>query len=325
MDLKEKINSFPKTPGIYMMKDKDGNIIYVGKSKKLQERIRSYFVNSKSHSRKVQRMVKNIYDIEIKTTDTELDALLLECEMIKKIRPIYNKLMKNHENYSYFKIDKNIDYPYIQVVDEIDDDNLYFGPYTIGRKLENIKEIIEKAYKTRSCKRMTKCFKYDLGKCVGPCRDIISKDDYNNIINNIISDLNLETKNIVKILEDNMKSEINKLNFEKAANIKEDIDSVNILFNRQDIINNITKNESILAWINLDGNYKIYVIQNGKLIKSEIIKCIEFDNLDKEKYYKENKVKSEENKIIDKFDIDFINIIYSYIRYNKDIKYIVFK
>ncbi len=122
-----------------------------------------------------------------------------------------------------------------------------------------------------------------------------------------------------------MKSEINKLNFEKAANIKEDIDSVNILFNRQDIINNITKNESILAWINLDENYKIYVIQNGKLIKSEIIKCIEFDNLDKEKYYKENKVKSEENKIIDKFDIDFINIIYSYIRYNKDIKYIVFK
>ena len=76
MDLKEKINSFPKTPGIYMMKDKDGNIIYVGKSKKLQERIRSYFVNSKSHSRKVQRMVKNIHDIEIETTDTELDALL---------------------------------------------------------------------------------------------------------------------------------------------------------------------------------------------------------------------------------------------------------
>ena len=104
MCLKEKIESLPKTPGIYMMKDKYGDIIYVGKSKKLKERVKSYFINSKNHSRKVKRMVNNICDIDFILTDTELDALLLECEMIKKIRPMYNKLMKNHENYSYIKI-----------------------------------------------------------------------------------------------------------------------------------------------------------------------------------------------------------------------------
>ena len=128
MDLKEKIESLPKTPGIYMMKDKYGDIIYVGKSKKLKERVKSYFVNSKNHSRKVKRMVNNICDIDFILTDTELDALLLECEMIKKIRPMYNKLMKNHENYSYIKINKNIDYPYLQVVKEIDDNSEYSGP-----------------------------------------------------------------------------------------------------------------------------------------------------------------------------------------------------
>ena len=108
MNLKEKIDNLPKTPGIYMMKDKYGDVIYVGKSKKLKERVKSYFVNSKNHSRKVKRLVKNIEDLDVILTDTELDALILECEMIKKIRPMYNQLLKNHENYSYIKINKNI-------------------------------------------------------------------------------------------------------------------------------------------------------------------------------------------------------------------------
>ena len=124
MNLKEKIDNLPKTPGIYMMKDKYGDVIYVGKSKKLKERVKSYFVNSKNHSRKVKRMVKNIEDLDVILTDTELDALILECEMIKKIRPMYNQLLKNHENYSYIKINKNIKYPYIEVSKEIEDKSI---------------------------------------------------------------------------------------------------------------------------------------------------------------------------------------------------------
>lgn len=181
MNLKEKIDNLPKTPGIYMMKDKYGDVIYVGKSKKLKERVKSYFVNSKNHSRKVKRMVKNIEDLDVILTDTELDALILECEMIKKIRPMYNQLLKNHENYSYIKINKNIKYPYIEVSKEIEDDSLYFGPYTMDKKLDEIVSIISREYKTRTCKIMNKCIKYDLNKCIGPCREIVSKEDYNSL------------------------------------------------------------------------------------------------------------------------------------------------
>ncbi|MGL5314796.1 MAG: GIY-YIG nuclease family protein [Peptostreptococcaceae bacterium] len=332
IDIKEKIKSFPKTPGIYLMKDKDGNIIYVGKSKKLQDRVKSYFVNSSSHSRKTQRLVKGIYDIEIITTDTELDALLLECEMIKKIRPMYNKLMKNHENYSYLKIDRNIEYPYLEVVEEVEeveDDCLYFGPYTKLNKLEDIKTIINEGYNLRKCKKMTKCFNYDLKKCIGPCRNIITNEEYNEIIEKLISDLRGEGNNILKILKDNMQEEISKLNFEKASQIKNNLDKINSLLNKQETINNSIKNEVILAWIKLNSDdYKVYVIKRGKLIKSEVMKIDIFNTRDKEDYIKksiakENNEISINKNIIDKYEIDFINIIYSYIKYNEDIDFIL--
>ena len=252
MNLKEKIDNLPKTPGIYRMKDKYGDVIYVGKSKKLKERVKSYFVNSKNHSRKVKRMVKNIEDLDVILTDTELDALILECEMIKKIRPMYNQLLKNHENYSYIKINKNIKYPYIEVSKEIEDYSLYFGPYTMDKKLDEIVSIISREYKTRTCKIMNKCIKYDLNKCIGPCREIVSKEDYNIIIDTIIKDLNNSNKNLINILNKKMQDEISKLNFEKAKDINNDIVLLKSLSHKQDIINNANENKPILAWINFD-------------------------------------------------------------------------
>jgi len=329
MNLKDKINTFPKTPGIYLMKDKHDNIIYVGKSKKLQDRIKSYFVNSKNHSRKVQRMVKGIHDIEIINTDTELDALLLECEYIKKIKPMYNVLMKNHENYSYIKIDTSKDYPYLEVVGEIDDDSVYFGPYSRHAKLEYIKDILNENYKLRKCKNMNKCFNYDLGRCLGPCRDNISNKEYNDKIQRLISDLKGDRSYIFDILNENMKKEINNLNFEKAAIIKEDIDKIKSLLNKQEVINDSLDDKNIIAWIDLDEfNYKVYVINKGKVLVSEIIKKDIFDNIDKERYLDDYIRYNTNYKIdktsIDKYDIDFINIVYNYIKYNKDIKFIDF-
>lgn len=325
MDLKEKIDNLPKTPGIYMMKDKYGDIIYVGKSKKLKERVKSYFTNSKNHSRKVKRMVKNIEDLDVILTDTELDALLLECEMIKKIRPMYNQLMKNHENYSYIKINKNINYPYIEVSKEIEDDSLYFGPYTMDKKLDEIVNIISREYKTRTCKIMNKCIKYDLNKCVGPCREIILREDYNIIIDKIIKDLNNSNENLINILNKKMQDEISKLNFEKANDINHDIALLKSLSYKQNIINNANENKLILAWINLDNeNIKIYIIKGAKLLKSEIIKNEDFELNSliykiNEKILRNNEDIDEE--VVDKYYIDFANIVYSYIKNNKDISY----
>ena len=325
MDLKEKIDNLPKTPGIYMMKDKYGDIIYVGKSKKLKERVKSYFTNSKNHSKKVKRMVKNIEDLDVILTDTELDALLLECEMIKKIRPMYNQLMKNHENYSYIKINKNINYPYIEVSKEIEDDSLYLGPYTMDKKLDEIVNIISREYKIRTCKIMNKCIKYDLNKCVGPCREIISRKDYNIIIDKIINNLNNSNENLINILNKKMQDEISKLNFEKANDINHDISLLKSLSYKQNIINNANENKLILAWINLDNeNIKIYIIKGAKLLKSEIIKIENFKLNDLIYKIKENILKDNEDideEVVDKYYIDFANIVYSYIKNNKDINY----
>lgn len=319
MNLKEKINSFPKTPGIYLMKDRDNNIIYVGKSKKLQNRIKSYFTNSKSHSRKIQRMVKGIHDIEIIETDTELDALLLECEYIKKIKPMYNKLMKNHENYSYIKIDTKKEYPYLEVVEEIDDDSIYFGPYTSLKNLEKIKEILNENYKLRRCKKMNKCLNYDLNKCMGPCREKISKDEYERIIKLAISDLKGESNNILSILKENMNKEISSLNFEKASMIKDDIDKIKSLFNRQEVINSSVDKDVKIALNEVDDYaYKVYIIYKGKVLKSEIIDKNKLKMFDKEEYIKENiseNIESDDfSDYVDKYDIDFMNIIYNYIK-----------
>lgn len=325
MNLKEKIDNLPKTPGIYMMKDKYGDIIYVGKSKKLKERVKSYFTNSKNHSKKIKKMIKNIEDLDVILTDTELDALLLECEMIKKIRPIYNQLMKNHENYSYIKINKNINYPYLEVSKEIEDDSLYFGPYTMDKKLDEIVNIISREYKIRTCKMMNKCIKYDLNQCVGPCREIISKEDYNIIIDKIIKDLNNSNENLINILNKKMQDEISKLNFEKANDINNDITLLKSLSYKQDIINNANENRLILAWINLDNeNIKIYIIKGAKLLKSEIIKIEDFKLNDLIYKIKENILKKSENtdsEVVDKYYIDFANIVYSYIKSNKNINY----
>ncbi|MGL5345767.1 MAG: GIY-YIG nuclease family protein [Peptostreptococcaceae bacterium] len=324
-DIKLKIKNIPSLPGVYLMKDKENNIIYIGKSKCLDKRVKSYFVNSSSHSKKVQRLVKTIYEIEIITTDTELDALLLECKLIKKYKPMYNKLMKNHENYSYLKINNNIEFPYIEVTNSISDSAVYYGPYMREAKLDEIKDIINETLKIRQCKRMSKCFKYDLNRCEGPCRGKIKQKEYNKLIDKLISDLKGNSNYIIEALQETLQIEIKNLNFEKAAQIQDSIQKINRLLNRQAIINNSDK--EILAWIKISDNsdYKLYVIKNGRLIKSEIINYNTLNTLDKEKYLKitlEKYKDEDENKEIEKSDIDFINIIYNYIKYNKDIEYI---
>lgn len=333
MDLNDKISTFPKTPGVYFMKDIDGNVIYVGKSKKLQERIKSYFINSSTRSRKIERMIKNIYDIDIVKTDTELDALLLECEMIKKIRPMYNTLMRNPENYVYLKINKEVKYPYIEVSKEVDNEGIYFGAYTLGKKLEDIKEIFNEVYQIRGCKKMTKCFKYDLKKCCGPCRDTMSKEDYDKLIDKLIHDLENDGEFIINELQTQMKVEIDNLNFEKASQIKQNIDKVKSLYNKQNIIKSSYESENIIAWIKLnEEKYKVYIFRKGLLVYSEYISCISFDSMNKEEYYylcinkiDDNMKEYKVGGFVHKSQIDYVNIIYSYIKHNKDINYNIIK
>lgn len=325
MDIKEKIKDFPQSPGIYMMRDDKGNIIYVGKSKSLRDRIKSYFVNSDNHSRKIKRMVKNISDITITTTDTELDALILECEKIQEIKPMYNTLMKKYENYCYIKINSQKG---IYIVDHIEnDDYIYFGPYTMERKLEEIKNIFIEVYKLPNCQKFTKCIRYDLNKCIGPCRSIENKDLYKDILENIIKILNGKNDEILNILTKQMNDTIQCLNFEEAQRIKKNMDLMNSLFRKQQIITKAVDNKLLIGWIKLNESLvKIYLIGYGKILYSKIIDLNKINDKIKEELTLDIrdrilKEKEKTKEIIDKSSIDFINIIYNYIENNKDINY----
>jgi excinuclease ABC subunit C len=167
MDSKEKVKKLPSCPGVYLMKDSLGSVIYVGKSKNLKNRVGSYFQESKSHSPKVVKLVKNIKDFDHIITDTEFEAFLLENKLIKEIMPIYNKLLKSPKSYSYIKISTNEKYPLIEISDESDknDGNLYFGPYTnrntAERGLQGIKEYCRISC-TGSFQKASACLNYSL-------------------------------------------------------------------------------------------------------------------------------------------------------------------
>ena len=161
----EELNNLPEEPGIYFMKDKEDRLLYVGKSKCLKKRVKSYFLNSTNRSRKIERMIKNISHIDIIKTDTEFDALFLECQNIHRLKPMYNTLLKSYEKYKYICLDEK-DHNIIKISNEIEEDGIYFGPYSFKRKLDIIKEIIIKVYRLPICKSQNKFIRYYLYKFI---------------------------------------------------------------------------------------------------------------------------------------------------------------
>lgn len=333
MDLKEKVKNLPNTPGVYMMKDKDRNIIYIGKSKNLKNRVSQYFTASYAPSRKITRMINFIDDIEIIYTDSELDALLLECELIKKIQPMYNTLMKNDNKYSYIKIDINEDYPSLEVVHEICDESLYFGPYTSAQKLENITEILLKNFKLRKCRASHKlkgCINYDLGICMGPCRNK-NKLDYNNSLNKLIETLKGNDESIITILKREMQDCIINLKFEEAQKYKDDIDIITSISAKSKSINFISGNYNVLAITNLDEySKKLYLLKGKELKFTKIVYNRDIKTqqdiqviINDIKTYLDFENGKVANTIIEKQELDICTIIYNYLKYNKDCKYLI--
>lgn len=331
MDLKEKVKNLPQTPGVYLMKDKDKNIIYVGKSKCLKNRVSQYFTSSYAPSKKITKMIKFIDDIEIIKTDTELDALLLECKLIKKIQPMYNTLMKNDKKYAYFKIDISDEYPSLELSIEKNDNSLYFGPYTSIHKLELIGEVLTKYFKIRTCKGTKKlkgCINYELGFCLGPCKNK-DKSSYNKSIDKLINTLNGKDKDILDDLNSKMIEAIKNLNFEIASKYRDEIEALKVIIQKSEAINYTKQSKIILLKADVDGDYKkIYILKGinvlySKLIKIEDIKSYNFENelLDNIDRIINTNYEKDRN-YIKKEELDISNIIYSYIKYNDYCSYI---
>lgn len=321
----DELNELPNSPGIYFMKDEGDFVIYVGKSKNLKNRVKSYFFKGGGHSRKIKRMIKNVSHVDIIRTDTEFDALLLECKYIHEIKPMYNTLLKNYDKYKYLSLNQK-SHNLIEVKDDIDDDGIYFGPYSFGRKMTAIKDILVKVYKLPICSRPNKCIRYDLGKCIAPCRGNVNETLKYSTIKNIESDLNGKSNFVVRQLKKEMNSQIENLNFEKAAVIKEEIDLFSSIVRKQKNLLNLKRN--IVFWMKMDEfKYKIYYISMFEVKYEKILdtKNLSRETVDKIKREIKELILKEgkSDRIIKKEEIDYINIVNEYIKNTEDRGYII--
>lgn len=324
MNLKEKIRELPSSPGVYLMKDSLNSIIYVGKSKNLKNRVGSYFQNSKSHSPKVIKLVKNLKDFDYILTDTEFEAFILECKLIKTIKPIYNRQMKNPKSYSYIKIIVNEKYPGIEISNESSeiDGNIYFGPYTsrntVERGIDGIKEFC-KILCSNNFRKTSSCLNYSLGLCIGMCLDNTPIKQYLNIFDKIIKLLGGDDKSLLTEMEHKMNSLSDNFDFEKAAKYRDYISAVNYLIDKFKVIEFAEENKNIALLEPLGDNIiKFFLIKGNKLLfsKKYILKDIEnLKSIMKNNILFYFKDKGSKNLIgIGKEDIDEAQIIYSYLK-----------
>ena len=279
-DFEYHIKNLPDKPGVYLMKNSLGEVIYVGKAKVLKNRVKSYFQKSKNHSEKVKVMVKNIAEFEYIVTDSEMEALILECNLIKKYSPKYNILLKDDKFYHFIKITVNDDYPRVFVTRRFaKDGSKYFGPYTNGSAVYETLDLIYKIFPLRNCKLVIKengekvrpCLNYHIKKCLGPCGGHISKEEYGKMINDIIDILSGKETYITKMLKSDMEKAAEELEFEKAASLRDKILSINAIAEKQKIFKTMEGDED---FINIEQDEKdsciqVFFSRDGKVIGRE--------------------------------------------------------
>lgn len=279
-DFEYHIKNLPDKPGVYLMKNSLGEVIYVGKAKVLKNRVKSYFQKSKNHSEKVKVMVKNIAEFEYIVTDSEMEALILECNLIKKYSPKYNILLKDDKFYPFIKITVNDDYPRVFVTRRFaKDGSKYFGPYTNGSSVYETLDLIYKIFPLRNCKLVIKengekvrpCLNYHIKKCLGPCGGHISKEEYGKMINDIIDILSGKETYITKMLKSDMEKAAEELEFEKAASLRDKILSINAIAEKQKIFKTMEGDED---FINIEQDEKdsciqVFFSRDGKVIGRE--------------------------------------------------------
>ena len=279
-NLKEKLKNLPMCPGVYIMRDADLNVIYVGKSKLLKNRVSQYFMNSKNHTPKTVAMVEHIADFDYIMTDTETEALVLECNLIKKYRPKYNILLKDDKQYPYIKLTLNEEYPRIYMTRKIKKDgSKYFGPYMSALSVKNALEIIKRVFKVRSCTKSLPrdigkgrpCLYYHIGQCSAPCSDKISKADYREAFEQITDVLDGKYDNIISKLENEMYAASDRLEFEKAGRYRDRIEGIRSLGEKQKIISTGEDNRDIIGVYKaeFESCVQIFYMRSGKIQGSE--------------------------------------------------------
>ena len=279
-DIQEELKKVPQLPGVYLMHDETDAIIYVGKAIKLRNRVRSYFRKNSQHTNKIKRMVASVMWFEYIVTDSELEALILENNLIKKHRPKYNTMLKDDKTYPYIKVTVSEAFPRVMIARERKKDGAkYYGPYTSSYAAKETIDLLRKLYKIRTCNRKLPrdigkeraCLYYHIHQCDAPCEGYIQSDAYKIHIQSVIQFLDGKYDPVIKMLEDAMYAASEEMAFEKAAEYRDQLESVKVISKKQKIIDAAMDDKDVIAFAKSEQEavVQVFFIRNGKLIGRE--------------------------------------------------------
>ncbi len=283
-NIEEELNKLPKKPGVYLMHDRDDEIIYVGKAVILRNRVRSYFRQSTKKSAKIQQMVKNIAWFEYVVTDSELEALVLENNLIKENQPKYNTMLKDDKTYPYIKVTVADDFPRIQICRKVLRDKArYFGPFSSSEAVRETTDLLRKAYKVRGCRmtidsdsapdasRERKCLYYHMDQCAAPCDGLISKEEYGRSIEKVLAFLSGDHTNVVNELTRKMREYSDAMDYERAKEYRDFIESVRKISEKQKITDLRGDNRDVIAIARGEESVvvQMFFVRDGKVVGRE--------------------------------------------------------
>jgi excinuclease ABC subunit C len=340
-DFEEELKNLPEEPGVYLMHDDSDEIIYVGKAKILKNRVRQYFQKNSNHTPKVIAMVSNIAYFEYIVTDSETEALALECNLIKKYRPKYNILLKDDKHYPYIKVTINEDYPKVLKVRKLQKDGAkYYGPYVCGSTIKNTLDVIQKLFNPPTCRRKfpqdigkgRPCLNYHINNCFAPCTGKVSKEEYRRVYFDICRFLDGNHKELIASLTEEMKAASKKLEFEKAAMLRDRINAISDIEEKQKIINTDKQTDKDVMAVAMGDNIsfcEVFFIRGGKVLGRESYKI---DNTQQaspnevltdfiKQFYQSSDYIPEE--ILTEYEIDDIDAISEWLRMRKNKKVVI--
>lgn len=274
----EQLKQLPPSPGVYLMKDAEGNILYVGKAANLHHRVRSYFSAGQKFSPKLERMIARVDDFDFFVTTSEQEALILELNLIKRHRPRYNVRLKDDKTFPYLKIDINEDWPRVHITRRLEENGgRYFGPFASAKSVRQTLKVLKGIFPFRSCSKpitgtgLRPCLEYHIHHCLGPCIGIVSKEEYAEVIKQVILFLEGKQEMVVQELQSKMEKAAEALDFEKAVLLRDQIQAIDRVIEGQRIATTVRGEQDVIAFASdKDQAYvQVFFIRSGKLIGRE--------------------------------------------------------
>jgi excinuclease ABC subunit C len=283
LSLIEKLDALPIKPGVYQFKNNEGKVIYVGKAQNLRNRVRQYFHKSRVSDTRIESMIAKIVDVELTVTDSEIEALILEANLIKQLKPHYNILLKDDKSYPYITLTKEM-YPRVFVTRRKISGQRYFGPYTDVKSMRSALKTVRDIFLIRSCNydltessiaqnKFKVCLDYHIKKCEGSCEGYVSRDHYNALIDQAAQVLRGKTKGVTELLKKEMDVLAEATKYEDAAIVRNRIDALRVYSERQKIVDSSEADRDIIALVTKDDNAcaVIFKVRDGKIIGSQHI------------------------------------------------------